>query len=356
MKFDLFCLMQQRDRSWSPADVFNDVADQIDVAEASGFDTVWFAEHHFSNYSLCPSPFVAMSHFAARTTRLKLGSGVVVLPLYEPIRLAQEIGMVDVLSGGRVVLGIGSGYQPYEFERFRTVLDENVMDRTLEAADVIELALTRDKFEYDGQHYAYPLSQIAMKAQGERMPDMWVAGMHEKLLDRATERGHGLMLTQSWKPVSSITPVRERLARLCEKHGRDPASQRLGLMRFIHVTNSKAEAVEAAERARYSSRVSLAFRLGYGKLDGAIAEDSPAEDEPSIEEMVDNYIIGDVDHCIEMILKDHEAMQHSNVLCNLQLGGVPRDRVMRTMDALASKIMPEVQKVLGTGDERVAAR
>ena len=356
MNFDLFCLMQQADDTWSAEDVFADVTAQVVAADAGGMGTAWFGEHHFSNYSLCPSPLMAAAHFAARTERIKLGTGVVVLPLYEPMRVAQEVGMVDMLSGGRLVLGIGSGYQAYEFERFRTVLDADVMERTLEAADVIEAALTQPDFTHSGKHFTYPHTQIASKAKGGRMPDVWVAGMHPDLLERVAKRGYGLMLTPSWKPISSIAPARARLDALCESHGRDPATVPLGLMRFIHVTDSKAEARDAAERARYSSRVSLALRLDYAKLDGIFAQDIPSEDEPSLDEMVDNYIIGDVETCIEKILHDHEVMGHTNILCNLQLGGVPHDRVMRTMEALATDIMPAVDKALGQPSAVAAAQ
>ena len=175
MKFDLFNLMQMRDATWTPREVFAEVDDHIRIAEDAGFETAWFAEHHFSNYSLCPSPLMAAAHFAGRTTRIRLGTGVVVLPLYEPIRLAQEVGMVDVLSDGRLVLGIGSGYQPYEFERFGMPLDETVMDRTLEALDVIELSATQEEFSFDGQYYAYPETRLASRPMGGRMPEVWIA-------------------------------------------------------------------------------------------------------------------------------------------------------------------------------------
>ena len=346
LQFDLFSLMQMRDATWTPRDVFDEVDDHIRIAEQAGFGTAWFGEHHFSNYSLCPSPLMAAAHFAGRTSRIRLGTGVVVLPLYEPIRLVQEIGMVDVLSGGRLVLGIGSGYQPYEFERFGVPLDETVMARTLEALDVIEQAMTQEAFSFNGAYYGYPETHVASKLPGGRMPDVWIAGMHPDLLARAAERGYGLMLTPSWKPTRDLQPVRDRLHDLHTEHGRDPADQSVGLMRFIHVTESRAEAVDAAERARYSSRASLSFRLGYGTLSGIFADDLPAEGEPDIEDMVENYIIGDVDHCIEKILEDHEAMGHSHVLCNVQLGGVPRERALRTMEALGADIIPGVRKAM----------
>ena len=345
MKFDLFALMQKRDESWSTSDVFDDLTDQIKLAEESSFETVWFAEHHFSNYSLCPSPLMAVAYYAGLTRRVRLGTAVVVLPLYEPMRLVQEIGMADVLSDGRLVLGVGSGYQDYEFQRFRTPIEEGV-DRSLEILDLIELAMHQDRFEYHGQYYQFPPTQIAIKPM--RTPEIWVAGLggHPKVQRRMAESGYVPMLTPSWKPMSSIVAVRDAQRALYEEIGRDSANPPMGLMRFVHVTDDRKQAIEAAERARYSSRVSLSMRLNYSQLDDIYAADLPAADEPAIEAMVENYIIGSVEHCIEKILDDYEVMGHSHVLINPQLGGVPRERVMRTLELMVGDIIPEVHKEL----------
>ena len=348
MQFDLFSLMQKRDESWSARGVFEDVAEQLRVAEQAGFGTAWFGEHHFSNYSLCPSPLMACAWMAGRTSRIRLGPAVVVAPLYEPIRLVQELGLVDVLSDGRLVLGLGSGYQDYEFERFRTPLGEAV-DRTLEILDIIELALTRDSFSYDGRFYRYPETQVAVK-RANAMPETWVAGLmgHPKVQRRVAESGYAPMLAPGFSHVSVLTKARDAYRQLYRDIGRDPAELPLGLMRFVHVTDDRAEALEATERARYSSRVSLALRLGYCKLDGIYAEDTPAKDEPGLEEMCDrNYIIGPADYCVERILDDHEVMGHTHLLANLQLGGIPHARVMRSLDAFAEKVMPAVDTALG---------
>ena len=345
MKFDLFALMQKRDESWSARDVYDDLSDQVKLAEQIGLETVWFAEHHFSNYSLCPSPLMAVAYFAPQTKRVRLGTAVVVLPLYEPMRLLQEIGMADVLCDGRLVLGIGSGYQDYEFQRFRTPLEESV-DRTLEILDIIELALSQDEFDYQGVYYQYPRTQIAIKPT--RMPEIWVAGLvaNPRVQKRVAESGYVPMLAASWKPMSAMTPARDAYRDLCRSVGRDTAQLPMGLMRFVHVTNDRKTAIDATERARYSSRVSLSMRLNYGKLEGIYAADLPAEGEPPIEEMVENYIIGNAEHCIEKIVEDYELMGHSHVMLNPQLGGVPRDGVLRTMEALGADVIPGVQKEL----------
>ena len=118
MHFGQFNLMGYRTPGTKAHELYDNAIEQVKAAEANGFEIAWFAEHHFSNYCVCPSPLMMLARLAGETKRIKLGSAVVVTPLYQPVRLISEIGMVDALTHGRLVLGVGSGYQPYEFERF----------------------------------------------------------------------------------------------------------------------------------------------------------------------------------------------------------------------------------------------
>jgi alkanesulfonate monooxygenase SsuD/methylene tetrahydromethanopterin reductase-like flavin-dependent oxidoreductase (luciferase family) len=118
MHFGQFNLMGYRTPGAKAHELYDSAVEQVRAAEANGFEIAWFAEHHFSNYCVCPSPLMMLARLAGESKRIKLGSAVVVTPLYQPVRLISEIGMVDALTHGRLVLGVGSGYQPYEFERF----------------------------------------------------------------------------------------------------------------------------------------------------------------------------------------------------------------------------------------------
>src|SRR5260370_37645855 len=108
--------MCAREADKSSAPVFAEVAEQTRLADQPGYASAWFAEHHFSNYCLCASPLMLVAHCHSITKKIRLGTAVVVLPLYNPARLAAEIATADALSNGRLMLGIGGGYQPYEFE------------------------------------------------------------------------------------------------------------------------------------------------------------------------------------------------------------------------------------------------
>src|SRR5258707_7910460 len=147
MEFGIFNLMGAREKEKPAAQVFAEVAEQTRLADELGYHTTWFAEHHFSNYCLCASPLMMVAHCASITRKIRLGTAVVVLPLYNPARLAAEIATADALSNGRLTLGIGAGYQPYEFDRFGVGLTQNI-GMTEEFCDILDLAFSRDFFSY----------------------------------------------------------------------------------------------------------------------------------------------------------------------------------------------------------------
>src|SRR6202047_4664188 len=148
MEFGIFNLMGAREIEKTAAQVFAEVAEQTRLADQLGYKTALFAEHHFSNYCLCASPLMMVAHCAAITKDIRLGTAVVVLPLYNPARLAAEIATADALSNGRLMLGVGAGYQPYEFERFGVDIKNN-LEMTEEFCDILDRAIT-DAYRAEG--------------------------------------------------------------------------------------------------------------------------------------------------------------------------------------------------------------
>src|SRR5438046_4225932 len=119
MEFGLFFLMQ-RDEEWSEQSVFDSGLEQMLSAEALGYSSVWIAEHHFNDYGLCPWPPVLAAFVAARTTTMRLGMGVSLLPLHHPVDLAEQLAVLDVVSGGRLDVGIGRGGTLQDYQTFRS--------------------------------------------------------------------------------------------------------------------------------------------------------------------------------------------------------------------------------------------
>src|ERR1043165_80780 len=169
MDFGIFNLMGSREPDKPAAQVFGEVAEQTKLADELGYAIAGFAEHHFSNYCLCASPLMRVARCASVKKKIRRGTAVVGLPLYNPARLAAEIATVDALSNGRLMLGIGAGYQPYEFERFGIDIAEN-LEMTSEFCDILDLAFSRDFFSYHGKHYQIAETHIPVRPVQKPIP------------------------------------------------------------------------------------------------------------------------------------------------------------------------------------------
>ncbi|MDI5941550.1 LLM class flavin-dependent oxidoreductase [Micromonospora sp. DH15] len=134
--------------------VLRETLDEIQLADELGFDSIWLAEHHFSKYGILGSPVNFGMAVAERTRRITIGTAVLVLPLHHPLRLAEDIAALDVLSGGRVRIGVGRGYQPAEFAGFGIPLEES-KQRYQETLEILRLALSQENFSYHGQIFHY---------------------------------------------------------------------------------------------------------------------------------------------------------------------------------------------------------
>src|ERR671926_42738 len=142
--------------------------------DRSGYDAVWLAEHHFSSFSVCPSVHLMGTMAAARTKRLRIGTGVSLAPFYHPLRLAEEVALLDVLSGRRVNWGAGRGFARVEFENFGVNPDESA-SRFREAVDIVLRAWTEERLSFAGQHFRFDDVEVLPKPLQQPHPPVWVA-------------------------------------------------------------------------------------------------------------------------------------------------------------------------------------
>src|SRR5437588_11253459 len=143
----------------SDTEVYRDELRLADLAEPLGFESVWGVEHHFTDYTMCPDVVQFLTYMAGRTSKVQLGSMVVVLPWHDPIRVAEQVSMLDNLSGGRMVFGMGRGVGQVEFGGFRIPMDES-RERFVEAAEMIIAGLEDGNVKYEGVHFSLPHRDI----------------------------------------------------------------------------------------------------------------------------------------------------------------------------------------------------
>src|SRR5918911_4593742 len=151
MRFGTYYFLQAtHDRT--PAEIIVEEMDQMVLSERLGFDSVWLTEHHFSDYGLSAAPSVLAATLAAHTSRVTIGTAVYVIPFHHPIRLAEETATLDILSGGRLVVGIGRGNRPLEFYGHGVVQEEN-RTRMEEGVEVLLRAWTEPRVTFRGRHW-----------------------------------------------------------------------------------------------------------------------------------------------------------------------------------------------------------
>ena len=211
------------------------------AAEAFGFRGYHVAEHHATPLGMAPSPALFLAALAQRTTRLRLGPLVYLLPLYEPMRLAEEIAMLDHLSNGRLDLGVGRGVSPFELGVFRVPFYES-RARFAEALDLVLTALASERLDHHGRFYQIDDAPIALQPRQRPHPPLWFGGATEKNAEFAGSRGMNLV---SNGPNAGI----KRLMQIHAEHWRPNAANPQpirGAIRHILVAESDAEAERLA--------------------------------------------------------------------------------------------------------------
>ncbi|CAB3853966.1 MULTISPECIES: LLM class flavin-dependent oxidoreductase [Achromobacter] len=349
MEFGVFILAQQRGYHQSSAQVINNSIEQTVAAEQAGFNTAWYAEHHFNNYSLSPSPLMTVAHAAAKTSRIRLGTAVCILPLYHPARFLAEVGFVDTVSNGRLELGVGSGYQQFEFERFGVQLEESgaIFNEFL---DVIPKGLTQKIFEHDGKFLKIPPSSIAVRCIQDPMPPLWITSGNPVTLGRGVRENHNLFVTALLKGNDAIAELRGRLEKVADDNGKDlDRDVKFGFLRCGYASDNKAEIDAYLDCARFQRRISesLKFRRAQSD-DGYMVKEVPSETDPTFEQLRKNLPVGSVNEVIDKMLEEISILRPKHIALQTQLGDFDQKTMLKQIELWGDKIIPAIRKEVGS--------
>jgi probable F420-dependent oxidoreductase len=175
-------------------DEYREVIELVKLVETEGLDAAWVSEHHFSADGYLPSLLPLLAAFAAVTNRIELGTGVVLAPFHDPIRLAEDFAVVDQISGGRVISGFGIGWREEEFRAFGIETSSRV-GRTREIVEILRLAWSQERFDYSGRFYSY--SDVAVTPKPARVPPILVGGFVDQAVRRAGRIGDGYISSRA---------------------------------------------------------------------------------------------------------------------------------------------------------------
>ncbi len=321
------------------AEVFDRATELTQVAERLGFDSAWCAEHHFSTYGYLSRPLMFALHLAAHTEHIRVGSAVVVLPLHHPLVVAEEIGTADVLSGGRLDVGLGRGYQRYEFERLGHSLEES-RERFDEAVDILLKSFSGKPFSHEGKYYCFDETSVFPRPIQEPHPPIWIVGQSPESIAATAERGFNLITGGFGIPIDRLAEFRRTF-----DHALPDPSQRAAIrvstQRAIYVTHDESELPDIVEQARWNMRVTLSLRQGLARVDHGRALAIPFEEEPTTEDLLDRYlVVGTPDTCIQKIRQLRKVMGIDHFNANFWFGDLSQKQVLGSMNLFAEEVLP----------------
>lgn len=344
MEFSLFNLASHVDSNLSQADVLRQMKAMVTIADDGDFDIAWFAEHHFSSYCVMPSPLTTVAHMAGLTRNLRLGPAVVVMPFYEPVRLIEDIFYVDQLTEGRLVLGLGTGYQPREFDKFGFDIDAR-LDRGLEIWDALDAAARTGVIDFHGKHVDIDNAALAIGPLQKPIPTFAV-GNHPEVRRRILERKATPLCGIGSNPPSFIGTLKGLLLETADELGIDHAAVPLAVQRYVFITDNKREALQAAEEVLHHNRLVMNMRGENPLMDGSFLQAPSFDNEPTAEQMLEYSLIGDADTVAEKIVNEAREFGVSHLSVFMQFAAMPYAATLKSLETFCARVIPEVNKSL----------
>jgi alkanesulfonate monooxygenase SsuD/methylene tetrahydromethanopterin reductase-like flavin-dependent oxidoreductase (luciferase family) len=305
-----------------------------EATEACGLDELWLTEHHFAEDGYCPALMPVAAAIAARTSRIRIGTKVMLMPFHDPVRLAEDAAVVDTISGGRLDLGLAAGYRVEEFAGFGIPHGERAA-RTREGLELLRLALAGEPFSFEGRFGRYDGAHVVPPPVQRPLP-LWVGGRSEAALRRAAREGHHLQLADFDAELGArdhavyVEALRE--------HGRDPADFEVASVATVFVDEDGARARRlAAPHARYQQEQYKRWFAAAGDRAGASADPAAAADPDALPP---GCLAGTPEQVTEQILAAHERVPFTHFSFWTLLPGMRLDVARRSLELFAERVLP----------------
>jgi alkanesulfonate monooxygenase SsuD/methylene tetrahydromethanopterin reductase-like flavin-dependent oxidoreductase (luciferase family) len=325
--------------------------EQMLAAESLGYHSVWIAEHHFNDYGLCPTPPVLAAWLAARTRSLRVGMGVSLLPLHHPVDLAENLAVLDVISGGRLDVGIGRGGTLQDYQTFQSDRAD-ARARVEEGIALLQASWTGAPFDFRGRFHAAERLHVRPRPVQRPHPPLYIASNSEDSVRSAARLGLPT-LSSFFVPVEELQRRHQLYREVAREHGRpeteiESLEQRAWGMRVVHVAPTRGEALDAIE----------APFMGYQRKMAVLRSDSTGGTVPNSFDRsllklrpfkdylnTDWMIVGTLEEVRDGLEDYREATGYQRVLLLMALPGLPTELALRSMRLFAEKVAPALTTV-----------
>ncbi|MGE0569815.1 MAG: LLM class flavin-dependent oxidoreductase [Dehalococcoidia bacterium] len=354
MQFGILDLVDWHPGTMTQEERYQQVIDLAVVAEDLGFDTYWVGEHHFSHY-VSPHPAILLAAIAARTRRIRIGTSVVLAAHHDPLRLAEDYAMVDVISGGRLDLVVGRGLFLQGYRGYQVAF-ESVRGRLEEAIAVMRRAWQESPFSFTGAVRVFDQIEVQPRPLQQPHPPLWVAGGRSlDTVDYAAREGLNLALPQLMGPPSTFQPTVDRYRERLAESGRDPAAYRLSVGQHAWVAPSHAEALDDWRESypRYTKMVADEMQedLYAGtELEEVAKRTRQAATVPADRLLKGVSALGTPEHVAARICEAWDTLRMDHHWACFNLGGIPTAKLTSAMQLYARNVIPAVaRRVDGLG-------
>jgi alkanesulfonate monooxygenase SsuD/methylene tetrahydromethanopterin reductase-like flavin-dependent oxidoreductase (luciferase family) len=312
---------------------YQECMDEILYAEELGFDSAWLEEHHSVKNHYWPSPLMALAGVATRTSRIMLGTDIIVLPFYHPVRIAEDVAMLDIMSAGRIILGVAIGYRSDEFALYQLPLEKRGA-KFAEAIAFIRQLWTQESVTFQGVYYQ--ADEVKIEPRPEKSPLIWLGGWGQLSLERAATLG------DAWVPgptagLPQLLESQSAYRGCLEQNEKNMRSVPTPLTREVVIAATDEQAREMAEK-----HLLINYRDEYGG-----GWDHPLiskEESGAVNQLdvigADRFIVGSPETCIKKIQRFVDTFGVDHLICRLYFPGMPHSFLMSELKLIAAEVMP----------------
>lgn len=344
MEFSLFAHMDRMSPEQTHETLHEEFMALCKIADEAGMRAVWTGEHHGMDFTISPNPFLELVHIAGQTKNLRLGTGTVIAPFWHPIKLAGEAAAADLLTGGRIELGIARGAYSYEYERLMPGMDAWEAGQRMREITPLLPKLWEGDCAHDGEFFSFPATTTAPKPVQQGGPPIWIAARDPNSHEFGVHNGFNIQVTPLWQGMDEIETLMQRFENACESFaGPRP---KIMLLHHTYVGSDEVDVTRATqELSRFYCNFGAWFQnkrpISQGRLAPLSDEEFAANALMAPENLGRDLTIGTAQNVIERI-KRYEDLGYDEFSFWID-SGMSFERKRASLERFVCDVMPAFQ-------------
>ncbi len=342
MKFSLFVHMERLDAGQSHESLYDEYIELCEMADRGGMSAIWTGEHHGMDFTIAPNPFINLADLARRTTHVRLGTSTVIAPFWHPIKLAGEAAMTDIITGGRLDIGIARGAYNFEYQRLSPGLDAATAGQRMRELVPAVKGLWAGDYAHEGETWSFPTTTSAPKPLQQPHPPIWIAARDPNSHDFAVANGCNVQVTPLALGDEEVDTLMQRFNDACANHPETPRPK-IMVLRHTYVGSDESDVAQAArEISVYYNYFGAWFKnekpITQGLIERLTEDELAANPAYSPEAIRKNAVVGTADEVIAR-LKHCEELGYDEYSMWIDTG-MSFERKRESLRRLIDDVMP----------------